>query len=189
MTYKECIKQECEKYAKSTGSIFIGYNTVFGSRMYGTLDGVGVDHCLETPVAENLMVGLAVGMSMQGMRPVVCFERHDFMLLGLDALVNHLDKLGWISGGQFKLPVIVRAIVGGKKGLLAGPMHTQGYGTALRNMLRHTPVITPVYEYEIREAWEMVGTTDSGAVVIVEYKDLYNEELPLATPPKLNGGS
>jgi len=174
MTQIEVIKQECEKYAKLPGALFIGYNTVFGSRMYGTLDGVSVDRCLEAPVAENLMAGMAIGMALQGMRPVVCFERHDFVLLALDALVNHIDKLGWISGDQFKLPIVIRMITGASGPLKAGPMHTQKHVASIRMMMKYTPVIAPAYAGEFEQAWDMVGKTKSGAVVIVEHKDLYN---------------
>lgn len=177
MTYKQAIKEQCEKYAQDPRTRFIGYNTSHGSRMYGTLDGIAVGQCIEAPVAENLMVGLAIGMCLERFCPVVCFERHDFMLLAMDALVNHVDKLSWISGDQFKLPIIVRAIVGSKTPMDPGPMHSQNYATSLRNMLKHTPVLCPTNYVELKEAWEYVGKTQSGAVVIVEFKDDYAKEI------------
>ncbi len=179
MTYKQAIKEQCEVYAKRFECTrFIGYNTVYGSRMYGTLSNIPDTQCIEAPVAENLMVGMAAGMALEGYRPVVCFERHDFLLLGLDALVNHVDKLPYMSGGQFKLPVIVRAIVGGSQPVDPGSMHKQDYTVALRSMLHHTPVRVPYSTQSLKEAWEMVDGTQSGAVVIVEYKDDYDKEIP-----------
>lgn len=178
MTYFDCVKEQCDLYAKKTSARFIGYNTVFGSRMYKTLSDVPADKCLEAPVAENLMVGLAVGMALEGYHPVLCFERHDFMLLALDGLVNHMDKLPWMSGDQFKLPIIVRAIVGSREPIDPGPMHSQAYGSAFRKMFQHTPVLTPITKREIVDAWDLVGKTPSGAVVIVEYKDMYKVEIP-----------
>lgn len=175
LTLQQAIKEQCEKYARDYPNCrFIGYNTVFGSRMYGTLSGIPTSQCIETPVAENLMVGLAIGMSMEGYRPVVCFERHDFMLLALDAIVNHMDKLAHISGGQFKLPIIIRAIVGGSKPIDPGPMHKQSYTLALMSMLKHTPVCLPMHAEELENSWNKVGESDSGAVVIVEHKDMYS---------------
>jgi hypothetical protein len=64
MTYKECITGLCDRYAKDNAARFIGYNTVYGSRMYGTLTNVKPELCIEAPVAENLMVGLAMGMAL-----------------------------------------------------------------------------------------------------------------------------
>ena len=52
------------------------------------------------------MVGLAIGMSFEGFKPVVYFERHDFMLVAADAIGNHVDKIERISHGEFKVPVI-----------------------------------------------------------------------------------
>lgn len=178
MTYLQAIKEQCERYAKENNGIFIGYNTVFGSRMYGTLSDVPAHNCIESPVAENLMVGMAVGMALEGYRPVVCFERHDFLLLGLDALVNHIDKLPWLSGDQFKLPIIIRAIVGSKSPINPGPMHCQDYTLALVASLKHTKIFLASSKENMNRAWSQVGKTDSGAVVIIEYKDDYKKEMP-----------
>ena len=177
MTYKQYITQKCEEYATKKNVQFIGYNTAFGSRMYGTLLSIPSDKCLECPVAENLMLGMGVGMALEGYRPVVCFERHDFLLLAMDALINHVDKLAWISGDQFKLPIIIRAIVGGQHPINPGPMHTQDYTSSLRIALKHTPVYVPRNKMEFDRAWAEVGLTESGAVVIVEYRDDYDKEL------------
>lgn len=177
MNYKQAIKEECERYSQTNLCRFIGYNTVFGSRMYGTLTDVPGELCIEAPVAENLMCGLAVGMVFEGYRPVICFERHDFMLLGFDAIINCIDKLAWISGEQLKLPIIIRAIVGSQTPINPGPMHSQDYTSPLRLALRHTPVYNPRTLFELRRAWNGVGKSESGAVVIVEYKDEYDKEI------------
>lgn len=176
-TYGEYLSELYAKEAKKhTNLRYIGYNTVYGSRMYGTLKDVDAAQCIEMPVCENLMMGMAVGMALEGMLPVVCFERHDFLLIGLDALVNHVDKLPWLSGKQYKLPILIRAIVGSKEPIDAGPMHTQDYTAALTGMLKHTPVFVPTSSVEFERAWNSVGNTPSGAVVIVEYKDYYNKQ-------------
>lgn len=174
-TIKELITNKCEEYAiKYPKSRFIGYNTIKGSRMYGTLEKVPHSQCIEMPVSENLMLGMAIGLAIEGYRPVVCFERHDFFLLGFDALINHLDKMPYLSGDQFKLPVIIRAIVGAKEPLDPGPQHTSDYTEALKLVLKHTPVVdkkNPAF------GWNLVGDSESGAVVIIERKDQYDEKL------------
>lgn len=177
MTHKNMIKLKCEEYAKNPNVRFIGYNTVYGSRMYGTLADIKPSQCIESPVAENLMMGLAMGMSLEGYLPVVCFERHDFMLLALDAMVNQMDKMPYMSGDRFKYPIIIRAITGGTRPIDPGPMHTQNYTTALNSMLHHTPVYVPKDPLSYHIAWGQVGKTPSGAVVIVESKDQYEEKL------------
>ncbi len=177
MTYKECITELCTNASCDARTVFIGYNTIYGSRMYGTLKDVSPEGCIEAPVAENLMMGMAIGMALDGLRPIVCFERHDFMLLALDALVNHADKLPHLSGGQFKLPILVRAIVGSKSPLNAGPQHTQEYTAAIHSMLKHTALYKPMTKQGFKKAWDNVGKTDSGVVVVVEHKDDYEQEL------------
>lgn len=177
MTYKQAIQGKCEAYALDKKVRFIGYNTVFGSRMYGTLDNIEPNQCIETPVAENLMVGLAMGMSLEGYKPVVCFERHDFMLLALDAMANQMDKMPWMSGGQFKYPIIIRAIVGSRTPMDPGPMHRQDYTSALSSMLKRTPVRSFSSIGGINTAWDHVGKSDSGAVIVIEHKDDYNLEI------------
>lgn len=178
MTFKEVITKKCNEYASDEKARFIGYNTIHASRMYSTLNDVPKEQCLETPVAENLMVGLAMGMSLEGYKPVVCFERHDFMLLAMDAIVNQLDKMPWMSGDKFKWPVVIRAIVGAKRPLNAGPMHTQNYRSALVSMLKYTPVYQPITQGEFDLAWREVGASPSGAVIIVEHRDWYDKECP-----------
>lgn len=178
MKFLEVIKGQCEEYARNTSTRFIGYNTVYGSRMYGTLVNVPAVQCIESPVAENLMVGMAMGMSLEGYRPVVCFERHDFMLLAMDAIVNQVDKMPWLSGDRFKWNIVIRAIVGAKKPLNAGPMHTQNYRAELTSMLKYTPVVQPINQAETKAAWELAGKTKSGAVVIIEHRDWYDMEIP-----------
>lgn len=184
MTYKEALTKLWTGYAQSTYTRYVGYNTACGSRMYGTLSNIEVSRCIEMPVAENLMVGMGVGMALEGFRPVVCFERHDFLLLGLDAIVNHLDKLPYLSGWQYKLPVIIRAIVGASKPLYVGPQHSKDYTAQLIGMLEYTPVreFTKSTSYEeMLDAVNMVGKTPSGAVVIIEHRDLYDINVPTLT--------
>src|SRR3989338_4734923 len=108
MQYKDAIMKSMEMLAQDPRTIFIGYNVSYGSRGYGTFYNIPRERCIETPVAENLMTDLAIGTALAGLKPLLFFERHDFMLNALDALINHLDKVERISGGQFKAPVIIR---------------------------------------------------------------------------------
>ena len=174
ITYKESVVEQIRYFSADEKTRFIGYNTINGSRMYGTLDNIPAEQCVEMPVCENLMVGMAVGMALEGYKPVVCFERHDFMLIAMDALVNHADKMRQISGGQCRLPIIVRAIVGAKEPLNPGLQHTQDYTRCLRDMLQFSEVVEPMSPWMMKQAWrEKPKWTPSGVVVIVEHRDRY----------------
>src|SRR5579871_6790066 len=113
LTYKEALTAAMDQLALDPTVRFVGYGLLHG-RAAGTLKNVPVAQIVETPVAENLMVGLAIGMSLRGLRPVVYIERMDFILNALDAIVNHLDKIGGMSHGQFNPAVILRVVVGNK---------------------------------------------------------------------------
>lgn len=175
MTFQEAIAKCCSEYAKDPDVRFIGYNTFCGSKMYGTLQDVVEDCTIESPVSENLMVGLAMGMSLEGLKPVVCFERHDFILLALDAIVNHLDKMPWLSGDQFDFNVVIRAIVGSKTPLQAGVQHTQDYSTILRKMLTHVKVLEPKTPKEYINAWK-THAGQGKPVIFIEHKDWYDRK-------------
>jgi len=84
---------------------------------------------LTTPLSEAGFVGVAAGMALRGMRPVVEIMFGDFLTLAADQLINHATKFGWMySGGkpaaeQVKVPMVVRTPMGGRRGY--GPTHSQ----------------------------------------------------------------
>lgn len=178
MTYKECIINSIDKYYSSNELVkFIGYNTAKGSRMYGTLEHVPEDACIETPVCENLMAGMAVGMALAGYKPVLCFERHDFILVALDGIVNHIDKMSYINNYQIKLPIVIRAIVGADWPLRVGVQHKQEYSFELTMMCKYTPVYRVENQTEYDYALSQVGKSQSGAVIIIENRSSYDKEV------------
>ncbi len=174
MTYREAIKEAMQELAGDPPPVFLGYNALDGSRAYGTLNGVPKEMCLETPVAENLMAGLAMGLAVTGFRPVLFYERHDFVLNALDAIVNHLDKMEPLSRGQFKLPVIIRATVGGTVPLHPGPQHIQDFTEAFRSML-NCPVLDLRSAADVVAGYRQARELDS-PVILVERRDLYDCE-------------
>lgn len=178
MTYKDSLKLAMETLAADPATVFIGYNVRHGSKANGTLVNVSEGQLIETPVAENLMAGMAIGMSLEGFKPVVYFERFDFITNALDAIVNHLDKLKTLSDGQFDPKVLIRVVVGNTKNpLFTGPTHTQDFTDAMRKLVSFPVVqlvpgrsMTPeqAYTCALRSPW---------STMLVEYKDHYQTEL------------
>jgi len=157
---------------------FIGYGVRVGGRAAGTLAGVPESQLIETPVAENLMVGLATGMALSGLRPVVYIERMDFILNAMDAIVNHLDKIDVLSQGLFRPSVILRVVVGNKnKPLFTGVTHTQDFLGAIASMVSF-PVVGLSQQDQIQPQYRLAHETISAAgagrksCMLVEYKDL-----------------
>lgn len=152
------------------GSIFIGYSLIPGDAM-GTIKDVPDNQKIETPICENLMVGMAIGMSFEGFKPVVYFERHDFMLVAADAICNHLDKIERISLGEYKCPVILKTVVDDGDLFYSGPTHRQNFTSTFKEMINF-PVLEPHTPGELLSAYRFANNHD-GPVMVVEHKKYF----------------
>jgi deoxyxylulose-5-phosphate synthase len=168
-SYKDAIDIAMTELGQA-GAVFIGYNVLKGDAM-GTLKNVPAEQKLETPVAENLMAGLAIGMSFEGFIPVVYFERHDFMLGAMDAIVNHIDKIERISHGEYRVPVIIRAIVADAGPFYSGITHSQDFTELLKSSVDF-PVYDPVDGEEVLTAFRSALASKRPAIII-ERKSRY----------------
>lgn len=171
-TYFLELKKSMEFLAQDEQTIFIGYNIKNFYRANGTLKDVSDDKIIETPVAENLMVGLGIGMSLEGYKPLIFFERFDFVLNALDAIVNHLNKLKSISDGHFDPKVIIRIVVGKKQfPLYSGCTHTQDFTEQIKTMVDF-PVIKLTKKEDIFDTY-IKAYKSKDSYIIVEENDLY----------------
>lgn len=169
ISYKDAIVQSMTELGEA-GAVFIGYNVAYGDAM-GTLKNVPAEQKLETPVAENLMAGLAIGMSFEGFTPVLYYERHDFMTVASDAIINHIDKIERISHGEFKVPVIIRAVTADAGPFYSGITHSQDFTEMFRAAVSF-PVIDPVTGEDVLAA--VRGAKESGRpMMLIERKSRY----------------
>lgn len=169
ISYKNAMNLAMDELAKA-GAIFIGYNVARGDAM-GTLKNVPKDQKLETPVAENLMTGLAIGMSFEGFLPVLYFERHDFMLVAADAIGNHIDKIARISHGKFIPKVIIRAVTADGGPFYSGPTHSQDFTEVFKNLVSF-PVYDPITGLNAIMMYRLALASD-GPTMVIERKSLY----------------
>ncbi len=173
MNYREALCHSMEEMARNPATCFIGYGIKYGGKAQGTLKNIPDHQLIETPVAENLMVGVAIGMALKGRKPVVFIERFDFILNAADAIVNHLDKIQGISRGEFAPHIILRVVAGNKtKPLFTGETHVQDLSAAFQSM-----VAFPVRK--CRSAGEVLANyqsafaaLDEHSSMLIEYKDL-----------------
>lgn len=86
-------------------------------------------------------MGMSIGLALQGFIPITCFPRFDFLILALNQLANHADKIDHLTNNQFKSKIIIRTLVGAKHPLDGGPQHTQDHTEALKKLLIYTRVI------------------------------------------------
>jgi len=78
---------------------------------------------LTTPISEAGIVGLATGMALRGLRPVVEIMFGDFITLAADQVINHAAKFRWMYNEQVRVPMVIRTPMGGRRGY--GPTHSQ----------------------------------------------------------------
>ena len=77
-------------------------------------EAFGPTRVRNTPVAEAAMIGLGVGAAAAGLRPLVSITYMDFLMLGLDPLVNYAAKARYKTGGQITVPLVVKTTAGAK---------------------------------------------------------------------------
>lgn len=175
MNYRDALSHSMFMLAQDPLARFVGYGLLDGRGGNGTMKEVPNHLVTETTVAENLMFGVAHGLVLTGLRPLVFCERADFLACGLSAISNHLDCAKQISRGEFNPCVIIRVTVGNKtKPLFTGPTHTSNPAAAMRAMLRmpvyevRTPdEVIAAYERAIMEQREGIGSS-----MVIDFKDL-----------------
>ena len=135
----------------------------------GFLEEYGAERIKDTPIAESVMVGAGTGAAMGGMKPVVELMTINFGLLAMDQIVNHAEKIRYMSGGQFSVPLIIRAVTGGGGGLAA--THSQ----CLEGWFASVPglkVATPATPYDalglLRSSFE-----DNNPILFAEHALIY----------------
>jgi pyruvate/2-oxoglutarate/acetoin dehydrogenase E1 component len=145
-----------------------------GTAQRETFEHVDQSKLLELPVFEECQLGMSIGLSLQGVHPVLSvFPRWNFLLLAANQLVNHMDRLHEFGRG-YAPQVIVRVAVGSDEPLNPGPQHLGNFSAAFRLMLRNTPVV------ELEDAEQVVpayrrALASRGSSVLVEFASKYGD--------------
>ena len=140
--YVREIVKSMQMLARNKKTIFLGQSVVFpGSLVFQTLKNIPKAKKIELPVFEEVQMGLSIGLALEGYIPITCYPRFDFLLLALNQVVNHADKIDFLTNNSFNSRIIIRTLVGTKKPLNAGPQNTQDYTSALKKMLTSIEVI------------------------------------------------
>ncbi len=173
MEYFNALKLSMENLAKNPRVIFLGQSTKKpGVAMYNTLTGVPEDKKIEMPVAENMQLGMSIGLALQGYIPVSIFPRWNFLLSATDQLVNHLDKLEEMSHGDFKPKVIIRVGVGSTDPLYPGAQHVGDFSWGIQQLLGNVEIrILKTSEDVIKEYKDAMNSSIS--TILVEYMENY----------------
>lgn len=158
------VNLEMRKLGKIENALFLGQSVAYdGAAIHASLEGVPAEKRVEMPVAEEFQMGYCIGLALAGKVPVCIYPRMDFMLLCVNQLVNHLDKLplyGW------KPKVIIRTTIGKKAPLNAGPQHTQNYTEAFQKMLHHIIVREVRVPQEVAFAYDLAIKGDKSILIV-----------------------
>ena len=148
----------------------------------GLVEEFGAERVRNTPISEAAICGVAIGAAQSGLRPVVEIMFVDFLTLALDQLVNQAAKAHFMSGGQLRVPLVVRTQGG------AGQRGAAQHSQSLEAWLAHVPGLKVAMPSTAADAAGLLAAAiaDPGPVVFVENKSLYfrREELDgSAAPP------
>jgi pyruvate/2-oxoglutarate/acetoin dehydrogenase E1 component len=178
MKYADELKRSMEMLALDSRVLFLGQAVeVPGTAMFNSLKEIALERRLEVPVAEEMQMGLAVGLALQGKVPVCIFPRWNFLLLAVNQLVNHLDKVPIMSNDGYLPKVIIRTGIGSERPLHPQHQHVGDYTEAFRLMCKTVEVIRLDEPGQIYPAYEKaLQRTDGRSTLLVEWGDYHNEK-------------
>ena len=173
MKYFEELKKAMSLLAQHPNTLFIGQAVEYeGTGLYDSLVHIPIEKRLELPVAEYFQTGLANGMAINGMIPVSTYPRWNFLLMGVDQIVNHLDKFTTMSNGKLNPKVIVRVAVGSEHPVDPQCQHKGNFSAAFKSMLQNTELIELIEPGDIVPAYEKaLNRTDGKSTILVEFAD------------------
>lgn len=178
LKYFDELKRSMEYLAADSRTLFLGQAVACaGTGMSNTLKGVDSSKLIELPVDEDMQMGMTNGLALAGHIPVSIFPRWNFLLLALNQIISHLDKLPAYSNGGYRPQVIVRTAIGSERPLHPQHQHVGDFTEAFRLMCSNIEVIRLDEPDQIFPAYEKALTrTDGKSTLVVEWGDYYNEK-------------
>lgn len=173
MNYNEELKRAMSLLAASDKTLFIGQAVEYeGTGLFDSLKHIPAEKKFELPVAEYFQCGLANGMAIEGMIPISTFPRWNFLLMGVDQIVNHLDKFNLMSEGRCTPKVIIRVAVGSEKPVDPQDQHKGNFSEAFRQMCKTIEVIELHKPEDIVPAYtNALFRKDNKSTILVEFSD------------------
>ncbi len=180
LTYADALREAVAQEMARDPDVFVfgldvdDHKAIQGSTR-GLAEEFGPERVFGTPLAEEAMTGVAIGCAMAGMRPIHVHIRMDFLLLCMNQLVNIAAKSHYMYGGQVKVPLVVRSMIGKSWG--QGAQHSQG----LHALFMHVPglkVVAPSNAHDAKGCM-IAAIRDDNPVIFVEHRLLYFTESPV----------
>ncbi len=178
MKYFDELKRSMNFLAQDPRTVFLGQAVaVPGTGMSNTLKEVPAHRLIELPVAEEMQMGMTIGLALNGLVPISVFPRWNFLILAINQLVNHLDKIQVMSNGGYKTKAIIRTGIGSQRPLHPQHQHVGDFTEAIRMMCSTVEIIRLEEPKDVFQAYEWALLREDGhSTIIVEYGDYYNEK-------------
>ena len=182
MSLRQAVVQAIAQEMRQDPAIFyIGEDVGEAEGVFKQTEGLhrefGAERVIDTPISEAGMMGIATGAAMAGARPIIEIMFGDFLTLVMDQLVNHAAKIHFMSGGGFKVPLVLRTGIG--VGGVLGPTHSQ----TLYAWPAHVPGLKVVAPSNPADAKGLMASAirDNNPVLYFEDRMTYNSKAPV--PP------
>jgi acetoin:2,6-dichlorophenolindophenol oxidoreductase subunit beta len=180
LTFAEAIREALAEEMRRDSRVFImGEDVAEAGTPFKVLSGLveefGTKRVVDTPISEAGFTGLAVGAAMTGLRPVVDIMFGDFVTLTMDQMVNQAAKVHYMSGGKWKVPMVMRTTLGAARRSAA--QHSQ----SLHAWFSHVPglkVVLPSTPYDAKGLLK-TAIRDDNPVVFFEDKMMYKLKGPV----------
>jgi len=177
ITYRDALNQALREELRRDPNVFLmGEEVGVYQGAYkvskGLLQEFGERRIIDTPITEEGFTGVGIGAAMVGLRPVIEMMTWNFSLLAMDQIINGAAKLLYMSGGQFRIPIVVRGPGGAAHQLAA--QHSQ----SIESWYAHVPglkVVAPSTPYDAKGLLKS-AIRDDDPVIFFEGETLYGSK-------------
>ncbi len=178
-SFRGAINEAMREEMSRDGNVFQMGQDIDLAPPFGVTTGLakqfGTERIRDVPCSEAAMVGMAVGAAIAGMRPILEFQFGDFITVAVDQLTHQGAMLRYLTGGQVKVPMVIRLPCGGGQG--TGAQHAQ----SLYSWFAHAPGIKVALPATATEAKGLMRAAirDDNPVLFYEHKALYRTRWPV----------
>src|ERR1700740_3154376 len=180
LTFAQAIREAlAEEMRRDNRVCIFGEDVAEAGAPFKVLSGLGgefgAERVIDTPISEAGFTGMGVGAAMTGLRPVVDIMFGDFLTLTMDQMVNQAAKVHYMSGGTWKVPLVVRTTLGATRRSAA--QHSQ----SLHAWLSHVPglkVVLPSTPYDAKGLYKS-AIRDDNPTIVFEDKMMFTVKGPV----------
>jgi len=176
LTFAQAVREALAEEMRRDSRVYIfGEDVAEAGTPFKVLSGLveefGTDRVVDTPISEAGFTGVGVGAAMTGLRPVIDIMFGDFLTLTMDQLVNQAAKVHYMSGGKWKVPMVLRTTLGATR--RSGAQHSQ----SLHAWFSHVPglkVVLPSTPYDAKGLLK-TAIRDENPVIFFEDKMMHHK--------------